>query len=53
MDGEEDYEAAFGEVADADLILWVATDQATQEQTGRASNASLTSASPSWSLSTA
>lgn len=36
MDGESDYEAAFLEVADADLILWVATDQATQEQTGRA-----------------
>lgn len=36
MDGDEDYETAFREVADADLILWVATDQATQEQTGRA-----------------
>lgn len=36
MDGQEDYEAAFNQVADADLILWVATDQATQEQTGRA-----------------
>jgi len=36
MDGLEDYETAFGEVANADLILWVATDQATQEQTGRA-----------------
>nr|WP_221376990.1 GTPase [Actinoplanes polyasparticus] len=36
MDGREDYEVAFGQVADADLILWVATDQATQEQTGRA-----------------
>ena len=36
MDGLEDFEAAFGQVADADLILWVATDQATQEQTGRA-----------------
>ena len=36
MDGEKDYETAFREVADADLILWVATDQATQEQTGRA-----------------
>lgn len=36
MDGEDDYEAAFAQVADADLILWVATDQATQEQTARA-----------------
>lgn len=36
MDGQDDYDAAFGQVADADLILWVATDQATQEQTGRA-----------------
>ncbi|MGK5682361.1 GTPase domain-containing protein [Actinoplanes sp. URMC 104] len=36
MDGEEDYEVAFGQVAEADLILWVATDQATQEQTGHA-----------------
>lgn len=36
MDGQDDYETAFAEVADADLILWVATDQATQEQTGRA-----------------
>lgn len=36
MDGREDYEVAFGQVADADLILWVATTQATQEQTGRA-----------------
>jgi small GTP-binding protein len=36
MDGREDYEAAFSQVVDADLILWVATDQATQEQTGRA-----------------
>lgn len=36
MDGDEDYETAFREVADADLVLWVATDQATQEQTGRA-----------------
>lgn len=35
-DGEEDYEVAFGQVADADLVLWVATDQATQEQTGHA-----------------
>lgn len=36
MDGKEDYETAYREVADADMILWVATDQATQEQTGRA-----------------
>ncbi|GAA1622748.1 GTPase domain-containing protein [Actinoplanes couchii] len=36
MDGREDYEVAFGQVADADLILWVATTQATQEQTGQA-----------------
>nr|WP_302477605.1 GTPase [Aeromicrobium stalagmiti] len=36
MDGEDDYARAFEEVAGADLILWVATDQATQEQTGRA-----------------
>lgn len=36
MDGWEDYETAFAEVADADLVLWVATDQATQEHTGRA-----------------
>lgn len=36
MDGQDDYNAAFAEVADADLILWVATDQATQEQTGSA-----------------
>lgn len=36
MDGQADYDTAFAEVADADLILWVATDQATQEQTGRA-----------------
>lgn len=36
MDGDEDYAEAFGQVADADLILWVATNEATQEQTGRA-----------------
>ena len=36
MDGAEDFAAAFSEVADADLILWVATDEATQEQTGLA-----------------
>ncbi|MBH0009573.1 GTPase domain-containing protein [Salinibacterium sp. SWN1162] len=36
MDGQEDYEAAFAEVANADLILWVATNQAVQEQVGRA-----------------
>lgn len=36
MDGQEDYEAAFGQVPEADMILWVATDQATQEQTGEA-----------------
>ena len=35
MDLEEDYETAFSAVPDADLILWVAMDQATQEQTGR------------------
>jgi small GTP-binding protein len=36
MDGEDDYATAFTQVADADLILWVATDQATQEKTGQA-----------------
>lgn len=36
LDGAEDYNAAFREVPEADLILWVATDQAAQEQTGRA-----------------
>ncbi|MEU4776078.1 GTPase domain-containing protein [Micromonospora sp. NPDC023644] len=36
MDGKEDYEVAFSQVADADLILWVATTRATQEQTGQA-----------------
>lgn len=36
MDGEDDFQVAFAQVADADLILWVASDQATQEQTGRA-----------------
>ena len=36
MDGDEDYAEAFSQVADADLILWVATNEATQEQTGRA-----------------
>lgn len=36
MDGSEDYETAFAEVPEADLVLWVATDQATQELTGRA-----------------
>lgn len=36
VDGWEDFETAFAEVADADLVLWVATDQATQEHTGRA-----------------
>lgn len=36
MDGDEDYAEAFTQVADADLILWVATNEATQEQTGRA-----------------
>lgn len=35
-DGLADQLMAFDEVADADLILWVATDQATQEQTGQA-----------------
>lgn len=36
MDGDEDYAEAFSQVADADLILWVATNEATQERTGRA-----------------
>lgn len=36
MDGDEDYVEAFSQVGDADLILWVATNEATQEQTGRA-----------------
>lgn len=36
MDGEDDFEIAFDEVAEADLILWVAADRATQQQTGRA-----------------
>ncbi|MDQ7880335.1 GTPase [Microbacterium sp. QXD-8] len=36
MDGDADYEEAFSQVADADLILWVATNEATQERTGRA-----------------
>lgn len=36
MDGDADYEEAFSHVADADLILWVATTEATQERTGRA-----------------
>lgn len=36
MDGEADYAEAFSQVADADLILWVATNEATQERTGRA-----------------
>lgn len=36
MDGSEDFEKAFAEVPEADLVLWVATDQATQELTGRA-----------------
>jgi hypothetical protein len=36
MDGSLDYDAAFDQVADADLIVWVATDQATQNETGRA-----------------
>jgi hypothetical protein len=34
MDGEDDYTTAFTQVADADLVLWVGTDQATQELTG-------------------
>ena len=36
MDGEDDFHIAFAQVTDADLILWVVSDQATQEQTGRA-----------------
>lgn len=36
MDGDADYEEAFSQVADADLILWIATNEATQERTGRA-----------------
>lgn len=36
MDGDADYAEAFKQVADADLILWVATNEATQERTGRA-----------------
>jgi small GTP-binding protein len=36
MDGQDDYDIAFGQVADADLVLWVATNQAVQEQTGQA-----------------
>lgn len=35
-DGEEDYAAAFAEVANADLVLWVAPTQATQAETGEA-----------------
>lgn len=35
-DTPEDYERAFAEVPDADLILWVASTLATQESTGRA-----------------
>lgn len=36
MDGDEDFAEAFRQIADADLILWVATNEATQERTGRA-----------------
>jgi hypothetical protein len=36
MDGDDDFEIAFGQVSDADLILWVTADGATQQQTGRA-----------------
>lgn len=36
MDGEEDVRLAFTQVPDSDLILWVTTDQATQEETGEA-----------------
>ncbi|MBX3077962.1 MAG: 50S ribosome-binding GTPase [Cryobacterium sp.] len=36
MDGQEDFDSAFGQVTDADLILWVASDEATQAQTGEA-----------------
>lgn len=36
LDGQADFEAAFAEVPQADLILWVAANDATQEQTGKA-----------------
>lgn len=36
LDGDADYELAFGQVPDADLILWVTRDGGTQEQTGKA-----------------
>lgn len=36
MDGDDDYAEAFSQVSDADLILWVATNEATQGRTGRA-----------------
>ncbi|MGY1631863.1 GTPase [Geodermatophilus sp. SYSU D01186] len=36
LDGQADFEAAFAEVPRADLILWVAANDATQEQTGEA-----------------
>lgn len=35
MDGDDDFRIAFDQVAAADPILWVSSDQATQEQTGR------------------
>lgn len=36
LDGAADYDIAFSQVPDADLILWVARDGGTQEQTGKA-----------------
>jgi hypothetical protein len=36
LDGAEDYDIAFAEIADADLVLWVASDDAAQQDTGRA-----------------
>ncbi|MGY1714223.1 GTPase [Geodermatophilus sp. SYSU D01106] len=36
LDGQADFEAAFAEVPHADLIVWVAANDATQEQTGKA-----------------
>ncbi|MGY1679887.1 GTPase domain-containing protein [Geodermatophilus sp. SYSU D01176] len=36
LDGQADYERAFGAVQGADLILWVAATDPTQEQTARA-----------------
>lgn len=36
LDGQADYDLAFGEVAGADVILWVASDDATREETAQA-----------------